>query len=482
MFLTEARVLSQLGVHDQIPQLFDHFEENKEFFLVQSYIEGRSLSEELPVGETIPDTQVASLLKDILQVLVFVHQNHVIHRDIKPPNLIRRTSDKKLVLIDFGAVKEIRSQVVTAQGRTRRTVVVGSNGYMPSEQSIGSPTLSSDVYAVGMIGIQALTGIMPEQLEKDENLEIVWHDFAKADPKLVSFLDKMVLYDCRQRFPSAEEALKALEGLSHNNWMAYAPTEVSTAQAASSSTAQPLPVKASPLVASSPLNPDHSSLQQNPQMRWLLSGVVGVLLLLLAAGGYLLSLNKTEQPSPTTAVEPPQSPSAQATQTPKLSAAPQQSEYTVLYNQAVEDINSPGHQQAFEKLYLASEAAIANNEAPAMLARLNQDTSGVFQRMATGHPEWQVLVNALEQSDGYSYTLSYARAKLNITEGDNHQREWSLLFAAAHKAIANNQTQEMLTQLRKDALGRFKNFVTGHTEWQQLIDALEKQDQSLLPT
>ncbi|ABW26371.1 hypothetical protein [Acaryochloris marina] len=92
--------------------------------------------------------------------------------------------------------------------------------------------------------------------------------------------------------------------------------------------------------------------------------------------------------------------------------------------------------------------------------------------MATGHPEWQVLVNALDQSDGYSYTLSYARAKLNIIEGDNQQRKWGLLFTAARKAIANNQTQEMLTQLRKDALGCSKKLMIGHTEWQQLIEGL----------
>ena len=92
----------------------------------------------------------------IIQILDFVHTNKVIHRDIKPSNIIRREADNKLVLIYFGAVKRI-----TTEGQ-QRTIVIGTPAYIPIEQFNGKPNFCSDIYAVGMIGIQALTGIKPQ--------------------------------------------------------------------------------------------------------------------------------------------------------------------------------------------------------------------------------------------------------------------------------------------------------------------------------
>ncbi|AFY49912.1 serine/threonine protein kinase [Nostoc sp. PCC 7524] len=225
LFQSEAQLLHQLGTHDQIPQLMAHFEENEEFFLVQQFIDGHPLSDELTPGKKLSEAYTISLLQNILQPLAFVHQNQVIHRDIKPPNLIRRNSDGKVVLIDFGAVKQISTQVVTGEGVTKMTVGIGTAGYMPSEQSRGSPRLSSDVYAVGMIGIQALTGLMPHQLEEDiQTAEIVWRHLAQVSPALADLLDRMVRYDFRQRYQSAVEALASVQQLGN---AAYAPTQTS---------------------------------------------------------------------------------------------------------------------------------------------------------------------------------------------------------------------------------------------------------------
>nr|WP_231865538.1 MULTISPECIES: serine/threonine-protein kinase [Nostocaceae] len=224
LFASEAELLHKLGTHDQIPQLLAHFEEHQEFFLVQQFIDGHPLSDELTPGKRLSEPYTIALLKNILQPLAFVHQNNVIHRDIKPPNLIRRKSDGKVVLIDFGAVKQIGTQVVNGEGVTKMTVSIGTAGYMPSEQSRGSPRLSSDVYAVGMIGIQALTGLMPHQLQEDiQTAEIIWRELVQVSPSLADVLDRMVRYDFRQRYQSAVEALATVQNLGN----AYAPTQTS---------------------------------------------------------------------------------------------------------------------------------------------------------------------------------------------------------------------------------------------------------------
>lgn len=212
LFNTEAEVLYQLGNHDQIPRLFAHFEEDEEFYLVQEFIEGRELRQELPLGQQLSETESIRLVQEILEILTFVHQQNVIHRDIKPANLIRRKQDGKLVMIDFGAVKQISTEVMNSQGQTSLTVAIGSPGYMPAEQQAGKPRFCSDIYAVGMIGIQALTGLHPIDLPED-NSEIIWRDRLKVSPELGDILDKMVRYDFRQRYQSAAEVLKSLYSL-----------------------------------------------------------------------------------------------------------------------------------------------------------------------------------------------------------------------------------------------------------------------------
>jgi len=216
LFDTEAEVLYQLGNHDQIPRLLAHFEDNEEFYLAQEFIEGEPLTKELVKGQPWMQDRVIELLQDILQVLTFVHEQQVIHRDLKPPNLIRRRSDGKIVLIDFGAVKQVSSQVVHPEtGETNITISIGTKGYMPNEQLAGTPRFSSDVYAVGMIGIQALVGIHPKRLGEDPQTgEIVWRDRAPhVSPELADIIDKMVSYDFRDRYPTASQALEALQSL-----------------------------------------------------------------------------------------------------------------------------------------------------------------------------------------------------------------------------------------------------------------------------
>jgi eukaryotic-like serine/threonine-protein kinase len=214
LFETEAKVLNRLGNNDCIPRLLAHFEEDENFYLVEEFIAGHDLSSEIKLNQPWSEEEVIVLLKDILEALDVIHRHNVIHRDIKPSNLMRRQHDGKVVLIDFGAVKQINTQLVTAQGQTSRTVIVGTPGYIPSEQSQGQPQLCSDIYAVGIIAIQALTGLHPMQLVRDTvTNEIIWRNQAQVSQQLGDILDKMIKYDFRQRCQSAGEVLQALEKL-----------------------------------------------------------------------------------------------------------------------------------------------------------------------------------------------------------------------------------------------------------------------------
>jgi eukaryotic-like serine/threonine-protein kinase len=215
LFYQEAVMLETLGEHKQIPKLLAKIEENGEDYIVQEYIKGHDLSDELPLGQKKTEFEVIQLLIEILEVLEFVHKSKVIHRDIKPDNIRRRQLDKKIVLIDFGAVKEVRTQIINSQKQF--TLNIGTPGYMPLEQQRGKPQLSSDVYAVAMIAIQALTGLLPDKLEEDTKTgEIIWRKYVTVSSKLGTVLDKMVSYDFRNRYPTAKEALQAVKTLVNN--------------------------------------------------------------------------------------------------------------------------------------------------------------------------------------------------------------------------------------------------------------------------
>jgi serine/threonine protein kinase len=217
LFKLEAETLEKLGIHPQIPQLLAYFEQDEEFYLIQELIVGHPLSQELIPGKTIIEPAVIQILQNLLQTLAFVHSHGVIHRDIKPSNIIRRHSDGKLVLIDFGAVKEVTTQMLESEGQTGYTIGIGTQGYAPNEQCAGRPQFSSDIYAVGMIGIKALTGLAPHELvDLDANGELRWTHKAKVSSSLANVISKMVLYDYKQRYQTASEALAALQQLVSN--------------------------------------------------------------------------------------------------------------------------------------------------------------------------------------------------------------------------------------------------------------------------
>ncbi|MBT9317391.1 protein kinase domain-containing protein [Leptothoe spongobia] len=210
LFNLEAETLYRLGEHPQIPRLLAHFEEAGELYLVQEYIAGHSLAAELAAGSMAVD-DVMSCLRDLLTVLAAVHRQNVIHRDIKPSNILRRQGPGeepgKLVLIDFGAVKALQA---SPQPGRDLTVAIGSLGYMAPEQQASRPCFGSDLYSLGMVILQALSGRHPMSFESPATCERLG---VTVSEELADFIDRLVCLDHRQRYGSAMEALHVFSQL-----------------------------------------------------------------------------------------------------------------------------------------------------------------------------------------------------------------------------------------------------------------------------
>jgi CHASE2 domain-containing sensor protein/tRNA A-37 threonylcarbamoyl transferase component Bud32 len=202
LFNNEAEILSKLGHHPQIPHLLAYFEEQQEFYLVQEFIDGSTLAQEFEaLIEPWSEAQVLDLFHQLLPVLSFIHSQYVIHRDLKPGNIIRDRQTGKLVLIDFGAVKELQPQLVEERDLT---ISIGTRGYTPPEQYAGKPNYSSDIYALGSIAIEALTNTHPRDLPVDDRTgNPIWRDLAIVTPALAQVLDKMVANRFVDRYQSA---------------------------------------------------------------------------------------------------------------------------------------------------------------------------------------------------------------------------------------------------------------------------------------
>lgn len=216
LFHNEALILHRLDRCPLIPRLLAHFEVAGELYLVQEFIDGKDLSQsEIFPGNCLSESEVRNLLKEVLKILAFVHQNQVIHRDIKPSNLIRRASDNKIVLVDFGSIKEIAHLANSEAKDNSLTVAIGTLGYMASEQQRGDPRFNSDIYGLGITAIQALTGLHPERLPKDvQTGEVSWRDRAlNCSDGFADLLDRMVRNNFKERYQNVDEVLRDLEQL-----------------------------------------------------------------------------------------------------------------------------------------------------------------------------------------------------------------------------------------------------------------------------
>ncbi|MEM1281298.1 MAG: serine/threonine-protein kinase, partial [Cyanobacteria bacterium P01_H01_bin.152] len=213
LFQREAKILGKIGNHPQLPRLLDYFETNNEFFLVQEFINGKTLQQEVKQGGPFTEAGVRQFLSEALPLIQYVHESKIIHRDIKPANLIRRNEDKKLVLIDFGAVKD---KVAPAQETSDQTALtayaIGTPGYAPPEQMAMRPVYASDIYAMGVTCIYLLTGKSPKDLDYDPTTgEMMWRNLVQVSDHFADVLQKMLEISVRHRYQSVEAVLRDLD-------------------------------------------------------------------------------------------------------------------------------------------------------------------------------------------------------------------------------------------------------------------------------
>jgi serine/threonine protein kinase, bacterial len=214
LFKREAKTLGKVGNHPQVPRLLDYFEVNREFYLVQEYISGSTLQQEVKRSGPFSEAGVKQFLSEVLPMLQYIHGQQVIHRDIKPANLIRRSQDKKLVLIDFGAVKDQVNPVrAGASEQTALTAyAIGTPGYAPPEQMAMRPVYASDIYALGVTCIYLLTGKSPKDLDYDPATgEMLWLEHVHISDHFAGVLRKMLEVSVRHRYQNAGEVLRALD-------------------------------------------------------------------------------------------------------------------------------------------------------------------------------------------------------------------------------------------------------------------------------
>lgn len=212
-FIREAAVLEELGAScNQIPCLYANFTENEQFFLVQEWIEGPTLLQKVKSEGKQSEQFTRQILIQVLYILDFVHSRGMIHRDIKPDNIILRKSDCQPVLIDFGAVKETVGNLATGRHQNAKSIIVGTPGFMSSEQSVGRPIFASDLYGLGMTAIYLLTGKLPRDLTTDPHTaEILWREHAgDLSESLAQVIEKAVHFYPRDRYANAREMLRAL--------------------------------------------------------------------------------------------------------------------------------------------------------------------------------------------------------------------------------------------------------------------------------
>jgi serine/threonine protein kinase len=209
LFEREAKALYELGAeHDRIPVLYEYFQVEHQLFLIQQLVVGRDLSQEIGQGTLWTETQVLEFLPEILEILAFIHSRRIIHRDIKPSNIMRRESDHKLVLIDFGIIKEVVSPSTTAEP----TVAAYTDGFTAPEQYRGRPQLNSDLYALGCLVILALTGQLATHF-MDDNSQINWRSAVQVSDELATIIDRTICRRPSDRYLDASEALAAVRAL-----------------------------------------------------------------------------------------------------------------------------------------------------------------------------------------------------------------------------------------------------------------------------
>ncbi|WP_161607265.1 serine/threonine-protein kinase [Prochlorothrix hollandica] len=318
-FQREAAILEDLGKHDQIPTLYAYFEEDGNFYLAQELIDGQSLTELMRSQGICSEAYVRDFLTSALGILEYVHAKRIIHRDINPNNIIVRERDHRPVLIDFGAVKELMSSAITLEGQVTASIVIGTPGFMSSEQAAGRPIYSSDLYALALTAIYLLTQRLPQSLEiNNATGEILWSHYCPSlSPTLIAILKQAVDPNPRDRYGTATLMREAL---------VQGSTVPATAELSPSGSMPPRsPAPGSTVLSSAPSGPNPagptlaSSTSPSPGNDWQKTLVIaGSTVFAILVGFWMLSRSQ----STTVVVDPSPTPLPSTDSTPELTPTP----------------------------------------------------------------------------------------------------------------------------------------------------------------
>lgn len=207
IYRTEVVQLANLN-HPQIPKLISNFEQDGYSYIIQEFVEGRNLEEELKRKGAFNEGQVLQIFIELLPIIKYIHTENIIHRDIKPENILRPIGEKPLVLVDFGAAKLFAPREDDDEFETSVQFGIGTPSYMAPEQQKGREVLSSDLYSLGVTCIRLLTNATPEELFDDGTNSWVWKDRCQVSNKLGLILDKLLEFGTTHRYQSSDEVLE----------------------------------------------------------------------------------------------------------------------------------------------------------------------------------------------------------------------------------------------------------------------------------
>ena len=217
-FLQEIDIAAKLA-HPHILPLHDCGEADGFLYYVMTYVEGQSLREKLATEGELPVAEAARILRDIVEALKHAHRHNVVHRDIKPDNVML-TEDHALVT-DFGVAKAV-SDATGAIGLTTEGVALGTPAYMAPEQASADPHIDhrADIYAVGVIAYELLTGRPPFVGNTQQELlaahvtqtpDPVTRYRESVPPALAELVMKCLEKKAADRWQSTDELLARLE-------------------------------------------------------------------------------------------------------------------------------------------------------------------------------------------------------------------------------------------------------------------------------
>ncbi len=268
----EAVTWQKLGSHPQITQLLACFEESGSFYLVQKYVEGQTISQKLIEKLRLGEKQVIALLQDTLLILEAIHDRGLIHRDLKPSNLVIRKSDRRITLIDFGIIDAITDRLITQINSTK--LITEENDYYPSEQMVGNFTANADIYALGIMAIQAFTEIEPHLLPFNPSAKTILAQYnLKINPKLVTIIDRMTNLNSEDSYTSARQVIEDLNQITPS---ATKVSTINTEKPQSTYIAHP----AAPNTVANDKTTSKTKIQSKIKPAYIVGGILGMCLLL----------------------------------------------------------------------------------------------------------------------------------------------------------------------------------------------------------